>query len=130
MPKLSEISKPFDPSEYLDSDETAAFYISEALATGDVAFIADSIGVVARAKSMSQIAQSAGLSRESLYKALSVGGNPELSTLLKVIKALGLELSALPARAPHPDEIEEQAKAPKAKAKPRARRAAKVPVEA
>ncbi len=130
MPKLASISKPFDPSEYLDSDEGIAAYISEALAIGDPAFIADSIGVVARAKSMTEIAKSAGLSRESLYKALSVGGNPELSTLLKVIKALGLELSAMPARAPHPDETEEQALALKAKAKPRARRAAKVPVEA
>lgn len=89
----------FDVTEYLDSDEAISAYISEALAIGDPSFIADAIGVVARARGMTQIAKLAGLSRESLYKALSEHGNPELSTLLKVVKALGLELNAAPARA-------------------------------
>jgi probable addiction module antidote protein len=120
----------FDVTEFLDSDESVSAYISEALAIGDPSFIADAIGVVARAKGMTQIAKLAGLSRESLYKALSEHGNPELSTLLKVIKALGLELSALPARPLHPDEIEERVGVAKAKAKPRTRRPAKVAVEA
>ncbi len=94
----------FDVTEYLDSDEAISAYISEALAIGDPSFIADAIGVVARARGMTQIAKLAGLSRESLYKALSEHGNPELSTLLKVVKALGLELNASPARAPEDDD--------------------------
>ncbi|SFJ75170.1 addiction module antidote protein [Celeribacter neptunius] len=86
----------FDPAEYLDNDEAIADYLSDALETGDSAFIADALGVVARAKGMKQIAEDAGLSRESLYKALSDKGNPELSTVLKVLSAMGLRLTAAP----------------------------------
>lgn len=85
--------KPFDPAKYLDDDEAIAAYIEEAIDIGDPAFIADALGVVARAKGMGQIAKDAGLSRESLYKALSADGNPEFGTILKVMKALGLRLS-------------------------------------
>jgi probable addiction module antidote protein len=88
---------PFDPAAYLDSDEARAAYMTEALETSDPAFIADALGVVARARGMSQVARDTGLSRESLYRALSPEGNPELSTLLRVIRALGLRLSAKPA---------------------------------
>jgi probable addiction module antidote protein len=59
---------------------------------GDPALITHALGVVARAKGMSQIAQAAGLGRESLYKALSPEGNPEFATVLKVMRALGLRL--------------------------------------
>jgi probable addiction module antidote protein len=59
---------------------------------GDPALITHALGVVARAKGMSQIAQGAGLGRESLYKALSPNGNPEFATVLKVLRALGLKL--------------------------------------
>lgn len=93
---------PFDPAEYLDDDEAIADYLSDALETGDPAFIADALGVVARAKGMKQIAEDAGLSRESLYRALSEKGNPEFSTVLKVVSALGLRLAASPAH--HPAE--------------------------
>ena len=86
-------TKPFDPAKYLDNDEAIAAYIEEAIDIGDPAFIADALGVVARAKGMGQIAKDAGLSRESLYKALSADGNPEFGTILKVMKALGLRLS-------------------------------------
>ena len=68
----------FDPAAYLDDDEAIAAYLSDAFETQDVAFISDAIGVVARAKGMKQIAQEAGVSRESLYRALSSSGNPEL----------------------------------------------------
>jgi probable addiction module antidote protein len=91
-----EIRK-FDPTEYLDSDEAVAAYVTEALETGDPAFVADALGVVARARGMSEIARRAGLSRESLYRALSPDGNPEFATVLRVMQALGLELSAIPA---------------------------------
>jgi probable addiction module antidote protein len=90
-------TRKFDPAEYLDNDEALAEYLTEALETGDAAFIANALGVAARARGMSQIARDAGLSRESLYKALQAEGNPELKTVLRVIKALRLQLSATPA---------------------------------
>ena len=90
-------TRPFDPAEYLDSDEAIAAYMTEALETGDPAFVADALGVVARARGMGEVARRAGLSRESLYRALSSNGSPELGTVLRVVRALGLELSASPA---------------------------------
>jgi probable addiction module antidote protein len=84
----------FDPAEYLDNEEAVAEYLTDALATEDVAFIADAIGVVARAKGMTRVAEDAGVSRESLYRALSATGNPELGTVLKVLSSLNLKLSA------------------------------------
>lgn len=87
-------TRPFDPADYLTTDEAMAEYINTALATGDPAFIADSLGVVARAKGMAKVARQAGLGRESLYKALSAEGNPEFATVLKVVDALGLRLTA------------------------------------
>jgi len=89
----------FDPAEYLDNEEAVADYLSDALATEDVAFIADAIGVVARAKGMTRVAEDAGVSRESLYRALSASGNPELGTVLRVLSSLNLQLSA---KAVHP----------------------------
>ena len=89
-------TKPFDPSEYLDDDESLAAYLSEALATEDTAFIADALGVVARARGMSEIARASGLSRESLYRALSAEGNPEFATVLRVVSAMGLRLATTP----------------------------------
>jgi probable addiction module antidote protein len=83
----------FDAAEYLDSDDAIQAYLTAALETADSAFIAEALGTVARAKGMTQIAQAAGLSRESLYKSLSAGGNPEFATVLRVISALGLRLS-------------------------------------
>jgi probable addiction module antidote protein len=62
------------------------------VAPDDVAGIARALGDIARAKGMKQVAKEAGLSRESLYRALSADGNPSLATVLKVIKALGLQL--------------------------------------
>ena len=84
---------PFDAADYLDSPAAVAAYIEAALETGDTAFIVDALGVVARAKGMTELSRSAGLSRESLYKALSQAGNPEFTTVLKVITAMGLKLS-------------------------------------
>ncbi len=89
-------TSPFDSAEYLDTPEAIEAYLEDALESGDSAIVAHALGVVARAKGMSRIAQDAGLSRESLYKALSADGNPELATVLKVIKALGLKLTIAP----------------------------------
>jgi len=86
----------FDSAAYLDSPEAIEAYLEDALESNDPAIIAHALGVIARAKGMSRIAQHAGLSRESLYKALSADGNPELATVLKVIKALGLKLTIAP----------------------------------
>ena len=93
-------TRKWDPAEHLRDDAEIAAYLEAALDEGDPALIAAALGDIARAKGMSAIARRTGLGRESLYKALSPGGNPELSTLLKVIRALGLRLHA--ARAPKP----------------------------
>ncbi|MBL8316790.1 MAG: putative addiction module antidote protein [Burkholderiaceae bacterium] len=87
----------WDPAEHLESEEDMAAYLEAALEEGDSALVAAALGDIARAKGMSQIARQAGLGRESLYKALSPGGNPEFATILKVIAALGLQLHATPA---------------------------------
>jgi probable addiction module antidote protein len=87
-------TQPFDPAEHLATPDAQAEYISSALETGDAAFIADSLGVVARARGMSQLARDTGLRRESLYKALSADGNPEFATIMKVVQALGMKLNA------------------------------------
>ena len=83
---------PWDSAAYLTSDEDIANYLEAVFEDGDPALITHALGVVARAKGMSQIAQAAGLGRESLYKALSPDGNPEFATVLKVMRALGLRL--------------------------------------
>lgn len=91
-------TKPFDPAEYLDNDEAIASYMTDALETGDPSFVADALGVVARARGMSEVARQASVSRESLYRALSADGNPELGTVMRVMQALGLHLSVTPAK--------------------------------
>jgi probable addiction module antidote protein len=90
-------TRPFDPAVYLETPEAAAAYMDDALATGDTAFIADALGVLARAKGMTEVAEASGLGRQSLYKALAVDGSPKFETVLKVIGALGLRLSTVPA---------------------------------
>jgi probable addiction module antidote protein len=89
-------TKPFDPAEYLDSDEAIAVYMTDALESGDPSFVADALGVIARARGMTEVARDAGMSRESLYRALSADGNPEFATILRVVRALGLQLSVTP----------------------------------
>ncbi len=95
MPKKTTL---FDSAVYLDSREAIGAYLEEAMETDDPAFIAHALGQIARARGMAEIAKKAGLSRESLYKALSAGGNPEFGTVLKVMHALGLELSISPSK--------------------------------
>jgi len=87
-------TKRWDPAEHLESEEDMAAYLEAALEDGDPALIAAALGDIARAQGMSQIARKTGLGRESLYKALSPDGNPEFSTVLKVVRALGLRLHA------------------------------------
>ena len=89
----------FDVSEHLRTPEEMAAYLEACIeeANGDSTFIAKALGDIARAKGMSQVARDAGLSRESLYKALSGERSPNFDTILKVINALGLRLHAEPA---------------------------------
>ena len=88
----------FDPAELLDSDETIAAFMADAFESGDAGYIAQALGVVARARGMSEIARETGLSREQLYRSFSARGNPTLKTTLAVMKALHIDLTAKPAR--------------------------------
>ena len=83
---------PWDSAAYLKSDKDITHYLEAVFEDGDPALVAAALGDIARAKGMSQIAEAAGLGRESLYKALSTKGNPEFATVLKVMRALGLKL--------------------------------------
>lgn len=85
---------PFDAAEYLDTPESQAELIADALESGDPNYITNAIGVVARARGMTAVAKDAGVTREALYRALSTKGDPRLSTLIGVMKALGIQLSA------------------------------------
>ena len=89
----------FDAATYLKTEQHIAAYLEAALEDGDPRVIAAALGDIARAKGMTQLAKDAGLGRESLYKALSPDGNPEFTTVLKVVRALGLRLHATPAAA-------------------------------
>ena len=86
----------YDVAEHLRTPEEMAAYLQACFeeANGDAAFIAKALGNIARAKGMSQVARDAGLSRESLYKALSGERSPGFDTILKVVAALGLTLHA------------------------------------
>lgn len=90
-------TRPWDAAEHLESAQEMAAYLEAAFEDGDPALIAAALGDIARAKGMTQVARSSGLSRESLYKGLSTNGNPELATVLQVLQALGLRLQAVPA---------------------------------
>ncbi len=87
-------TRPYDAAEYLETPEDMAAYLEAALEDGDPSVVTHALGAIARARGMSQIARDTGLGRESLYKALSPGGNPEFVTVLKVVRALGLKLHA------------------------------------
>lgn len=90
------VTTPYDVAEHLRTPEEMAAYLEACIeeADGDAAFIAKALGDIARAKGMAQVASDAGLSRESLYKALSGDRNPTLDTVLRVVSALGLKLRA------------------------------------
>ena len=94
MPKTKTTR--YDVAEHLRTPQEMALYLQACLdeAEGDAAFIAKALGDIARAKGMSQVAREAGLSRESLYRALSGDHSPSFDTILKVIAALGLRLHA------------------------------------
>ena len=91
--------KKWDVVEHLKTNKDMAHYLEACLAEGDPALVAAALGDSARARGMSQVARDTGMSRESLYRSLSGEGNPEFATVMKVIKALGIQLHpSMPAR--------------------------------
>jgi probable addiction module antidote protein len=94
MPKVRETFSRYDTADYLKTEEDIALYMEAVMEEGgdDANFIAHALGDVARARNMSQLARDTGMTREGLYKALSSEGNPSFATVLKVVRALGLEL--------------------------------------
>ena len=85
---------PFDAARYLTDDATIAEYITAVLETGNTDLMLLALGDVARARGMAQVANDAGLGRESLYKALAPGATPRFDTVAKVARALGVRLTA------------------------------------
>lgn len=90
---------PFDASDYLDSEEMIAEYLTAVLEQDDPDLFIAALGDIAKARGMTQIAKETGLGRESLYKALRSGSNLRYQTVQKVLKALGIKLTAGPANA-------------------------------
>lgn len=94
---MGEQTTPYDSAAVLDTPEAIGEYLTAAFETSDPALIAHALGVVAKARGMSELARETGLSRQSLYRALSAEGRPELPTLVKVMKAFGVRLAAVDA---------------------------------
>ena len=84
---------PFDPADFLDTEESQIELLADAVETGDSKYIANALGTIARARGMTRVAQEAGLTRQALYRSLSKTGDPRLTTLLGVAKSLGLKLT-------------------------------------
>ncbi|MDI6837551.1 addiction module antidote protein [Ciceribacter thiooxidans] len=91
---------PFDASEFFADAEAQAALLTDAFESGDAAYIANALGIIAKAKGMTRVAREAGVTREALYKALSERGDPKFSTILGVAKALGLKFTVTPASGP------------------------------
>jgi len=89
----------FDASRYLDTEESVAAYLAEALETNDADFISEAISTVARAQGMTQLAKTSGVSREQLYRSFGSGANPTLKTVLRVLEAMNVTLTATPVAA-------------------------------
>lgn len=92
---MSKLTK-FDAAEYLDSEEVIAEYLNAALEDENPNVFLTAVGDVAKARGMTELARDVGLGRESLYKALSPGAKPHYDTVLKVIRALGVEIVTVP----------------------------------
>lgn len=95
---------PYDTADYLETEEDIAAYLNAVLEDGDSGLLAAALGDIARARNMSQLAKTVGMSREGLYKALSGTGNPAFSTISKVANALGLRISIETVTHPHSEQ--------------------------
>lgn len=90
----------FELDDYLQNEEDITEYLTQVLANGDTNELLRAIGYIAKARGMSQLAQDSGLGRESLYKALREGSKPQFDTVFKVLRALNINLKAVPAITP------------------------------
>ncbi|MBZ9988622.1 putative addiction module antidote protein [Mesorhizobium sp. BH1-1-5] len=86
----------WDAAKFLDTEDDIVAYLDAVMEEGDLSFLCKALGDVARSRGMTEIAKKTGMSRESLYKALSEKGNPSLSTVAAVLDAMGLRLSVAP----------------------------------
>lgn len=120
MSKMPKTLTKFDPAATLRDSEAIAEYMAAAFETGDPSYVSHALGVVARAKGMSEIARASGLSREHLYRSFSENGNPTLKSILAVMDTLGVQLSATAA-----EKATESDPKPTAKRKPRNKATAK-----
>ncbi len=93
---MSETFSRYDSADYLKTDEDIAAYLEACADENDPVLMAHALGVVARARNMSQLARETGMTREGLYKALSVDGNPSFATVMKVAHALGFRVTFKP----------------------------------
>ncbi len=100
MTAKTEKLLPFDMVSLLDSDEMISEYLSQVLDDGDSDELMRALGYIAKAKGMTMVANQSGLGRESLYKALAPGAKPRFDTVLKVVRALGIKLHAIPQHPP------------------------------
>lgn len=94
----------WDASEYLETDEDVSEYLTAIMEEGDPSLLQAALGDVAKARGMSEIARSAHVGRESLYKSLSADGNPSFQTIAKVLAALGIRMSFSPVAASGPKQ--------------------------
>jgi probable addiction module antidote protein len=88
----------FDVAQYLASAEDQAALLEDAISSGDAGYVAHALGIIARARGMTQLERDTGMKRQALYRALSKEGNPTLETVLKLLPALGLKLHIEPAK--------------------------------
>jgi len=102
MTKTTISSRSFDAAEYLNNEASIAAFVSDAMESGDPVILQNALNTAARARGMGQIADEAGLGRESLYKALRPGAKPQFSTVVKVLHALGVKLVAKPVQTKRP----------------------------
>lgn len=91
---MTERLSTYDPAAALVDDEEIVAFMADAFETGDALYVAKALGVVARAKGMTEIARKTGLSREQLYRSFSENGNPTLKTTFAVMRALGIDMTA------------------------------------
>ena len=92
---------PFDPAEHLTDLADQVELLTDALATGNAAYIANALGTIARARGMSDVARGAGVTREALYKSLTEKGDPKLTTFMSVLRTMNIELTARPKASGH-----------------------------
>lgn len=94
---MKEGFKPFDIASLLEDDEAIAYFLDDAFAEDDTAYIIHALGIAARAKGMTKVASETGLAREALYRSFSEDGNPSLKSTIAVLKSLGFKLAIRPA---------------------------------